>query len=577
MKKRVFRSMSLLAILAIVVTTLAISILIYREFYQSMEDEVRSEAAYLAAGVEGQGVDYLNRIQQQYGDTRLTWIAADGNVLFDSAAEEERLDNHLERPEVQQALRNGTGQEARLSSTMGQQNFYYAVRLADGTVLRVAKTVESVFGMMVSGIPYLAGIVLCAVLLSLILARRQTQRIIEPLNDLDLENPLEEESYEELAPLLHRISKQKHSIEEGMQALQDQKKEFQDITDHMKEGLLVLDNQGSVISMNASASQIFQVAGEDAVHHNVLRVSRNEILQRAVEKALGGENGEGLMALRGRIYQVLTTPIWTEGSLKGATLLLLDVTERQEAEQQRREFSANVSHELKTPLQSISGYAELLKNGMVSPGDIPRFSEKIYKEASRLMTLVQDIINLSQLDEGGGGAEKQPVELLALAQEISSRFQEIAEQKQVQLAVSGRPGTISGNRRILEEMISNLCDNAVKYNRPGGRVEIAVRPEKRSVLLSVTDTGIGIPEESQSRVFERFYRVDKSRSKETGGTGLGLSIVKHGAQYHQANLQLASELGKGTRITVRFPRGAHAAVDSAASAPPPFPGASPTS
>ncbi len=554
MKRRIFRSMSLLATLAILVTTLAISIVIYREFYENMQEEVRTEAVYLAAGVENQGMDYLDQVQKRYGETRVTWIDGGGAVLFDSETDAESMDNHLERPEVQQALRSGSGQEARLSDTMGQQNFYYAVRLADGTVLRLAKTVESVFGMMVSGIPYLVGIALCAVFLSMILAKRQTRRIIEPLNDLDLENPREEEAYEELAPLLHRISKQKRSIAEGVQALKAQREEFREITDHMKEGLLVLDRQGSVLSVNQSASQIFRVSEEDAVRHNVLRVSRNEVLQQTVDKALEGKNGEGLMTLSGRIYQILATPVWSEGLLKGATLLLLDVTERQEAEQQRREFSANVSHELKTPIQSISGYSELMKNGMVSAADVPRFCEKIYRESRRLMALVQDIINLSRLDEGGKEEERQKVDLLALAQEVGLRFQEMAELKQLTLEVSGAPAEIWGSRRILDEMVSNLCENAVKYNRPGGRVDIRVTPEKDTVLLSVSDTGIGIPEESQSRVFERFYRVDKSRSKETGGTGLGLSIVKHGAQYHRAELRLESQLGKGTEITVRFPK-----------------------
>lgn len=554
MKRKIFWSMSLLSILAVLVTTLSISVLIYQEFYDNMQQDVRAEAGYLAVGVERDGLAYLESLEGQNNGTRLTWIDENGSVLFDNAVSPENMDNHLERPEVQQALHSGSGQEARLSLTVGEQNFYYALRLEDGTVLRVAKTVDSVYGMMLSAVPYLVVIVLTVVLLAMLLAKRQTRRIIEPLNDLDLENPLEDVVYEELSPLLRRIYKQNHSIEDGLKAMKAQQEEFQDVTDHMREGLLVLDNQGTVLSLNESASRMFRVSGEDAIHHNVLRVSRNETLQRTVEKALKGENGEGLMTLEGRSYQILANPVWTAGLLKGATLLLLDVTAKQEAEQQRREFSANVSHELKTPLQSISGYAELLKNGMVSPEDVPRFSEKIYKEASRLMTLVQDIINLSQLDEGGGGAEKQPVELLSIVQEIVGRFQEMADGKGVSLTVEGQPAVISGNRRILEEMVSNLCDNAIKYNRTGGSVRLQVRPEGNRVIFTVSDTGIGIPEESRSRVFERFYRVDKSRSKETGGTGLGLSIVKHGAQYHRAGLELSSELGKGTQVTVRFPR-----------------------
>ncbi len=554
MKRKIFWSMSLLSILAVLVTTLAISVLIYQEFYDNMQENVRTEAGYLAVGVETGGLNYLDSLEGQSDGTRLTWINEDGTVLYDNAVSPENMDNHLERPEVQQALRSGSGQEARLSLTVGEQNFYYALRLTDGTVLRVAKTVDSVYGMMLSAIPCLVVIVLAVVLLALLLAKRQTRWIIEPLNEMDLENPLEDVVYEELSPLLRRIHKQNHSIEEGMRAMKAQQEEFEDITDHMREGLLVLDNQGTVLSLNESASRMFRVTAEEAVHHNVLRVSRNETLQRTVEKALKGENGEGLMTLEGRSYQILANPVWTSGLLKGATLLLLDVMDRQEAERQRREFSANVSHELKTPLQSISGYAELLQNGMVSPEDVPQFSEKIYKEASRLMTLVQDIINLSQLDEGAGGAEKQPVELLSLVQEIGNRFQEMAVSKQVTLTVEGQPAVITGNRRILEEMASNLCDNAVKYNRAGGSVKLQVKPEEKRVVFIVADTGIGIPEESRSRVFERFYRVDKSRSKETGGTGLGLSIVKHGAQYHRAELSLTSELGEGTQVTVRFPR-----------------------
>ena len=554
MKKRIFRSMCLLSAFGVVVTTLAVAVLLYQEFYDNMQLEVQTEAEYLVKGVEQDGSVYLEEIRNKSVQNRLTWIDSDGTVLFDSETEAEALDNHLSRPEVQDAIIKGSGKNARLSGTMGQQIFYYAVRLEDGTVLRVSKTVDSVFRMVLGCVPYLVGIAVLVTGAAMLFAKRQTKRIIQPINNLDLETPMDQDMYEELSPLLLRISRQNASIEASLRALKEQKEEFQSITDHMREGLLVLDNRGSVLSINESARQIFQVQKDEVLHHNILRVSRDEAVQHSVEAALGGENGEGLVDLDGRSYQLLANPVWADGILKGCILLLLDVTERQKAEQQRREFTANVSHELKTPLQSISGYAELLQNGLVKEADVPRFSERIYKEASRLMALVEDIIRLSQLDEGQEEMEKKPVELFTLAKEVGARFQENACQKEVTLTVAGRPAKVCGSRRILEEMIANLCDNAVKYNRAGGTVEVWVEPLEDGTVLTVEDTGIGIPEESRSRVFERFYRVDKSRSKETGGTGLGLSIVKHGAQYHHADLKLISELGKGTRITIRFPK-----------------------
>lgn len=439
MKRRIFRSMCLVSSLGIFITTLAIAVLLYQEFYYHMEQELQTETEYLAQGVESAGKAYLEMVGSKSDQNRLTLIDRDGTVLYDNETTAEMLDNHRERPEVQDALTKGSGKHARLSDTMGQQIFYYAVRLSDGTVLRASKTVDSVFRMALGCMPYLIGIALFVAGAAMILSKKQTARIIQPVNDLDLENPMQQEMYAELKPLLLRIDRQ-----------------------------------------NA---------------------------------------------------------------------------ERQKSEQQRREFSANVSHELKTPLQSIVGYAELLQNGMVKAEDVPRFSERIYRETRRLIVLVEDIIRLSQLDEGREGQEKEPVELLALAKEVISRFEENAAKKKITITVSGNPAKIMGCRRVLDEMIANLCDNAIKYNRENGAVNVRIESDETAVLFIIEDTGIGIPNESKERVFERFYRVDKSRSKETGGTGLGLSIVKHGVQYHHGEVTLTSDLGKGTRISIRFPIG----------------------
>ena len=554
MRRKIFTSICLTALLSVLGASIAICALMYRELYNNMIREIETEAVYLAKGVEGEGISYLERLQGTESVDRLTWIDENGTVLYENMAEASAMDNHSGRPEVKAAIENGYGRDARESDTIGTQIFYYAIRLSDGSVFRVAKATESVWGILQTYVPYTIGICLLMIAVAMVVAKGLARKIVVPINNLNLEDPLSQEVYEELSPLMIRIARQNASIESGIHTLKAQQEEFAAITENMNEGLIVLDGNGTILTLNQTAKKVFGVKDQTEIHHNILMINRSNVIQRAVNSALSGKSEEGILNLDGRQYEIFSNPVIVSDIIKGAILLIHDVTEKQESERMRREFTANVSHELKTPLQSISGYAELLKSGMVRPEDVQGFSERIYKETSRLIRLVADIIQLSHLDEATGQAEKEPVQLKKLAQEIAAQFHEKAMRMGVEIQVSGTEGEVFGVRSILDEMIYNLCDNAVKYNRTGGSVKILIEEKNHKVILSVKDTGIGIPLESQARVFERFYRVDKSRSKSTGGTGLGLSIVKHGAIFHKAEIELESKLGEGTCIIIFFPK-----------------------
>lgn len=554
MKKKIFWDTFVMALFGVLAAVLAVTYLMYREMYTNMEQEVRTEARFLSEAVRGEGKGYLERLDENGKHNRITLIDPDGTVEYDNAAAASDMSNHLQRPEVQAAMQNGEGSDVRESDTLGEQIFYAAVLLEDGSILRVARTTDSVVGLVMIYIPYIISICIVIAGIAFLLARLLSHEIVEPINNLNLEDPLAQDIYEELSPLVSRIARQNSSIEAAMQSLKEQKEEFSAITEHMSEGLIVVDCCGLVLSINGLAKKVFDVRGDDYQNHNILRLNRSVAMQNVVETALEGHDGEGMFQRNGRTYQLLSNPVYVEEKQRGVIILLLDVTEKEAAERQRREFTANVSHELKTPLQSISGYAEILQNGMVNTEDVPRFSERIYKEAQRLIRLVEDIIQLSQLDEGPASDRKEAVPLRSLAEEVVSRLGQVAEQKEISLSVSGEETVVMGSRQILDEMIYNLCDNGIKYNQPGGHVSVNIAlGESGSTVLSVQDDGIGIPEDSQSRVFERFYRVDKSRSKGRGGTGLGLSIVKHGAAFHGAQLKLESTLGEGTKISVIFP------------------------
>lgn len=558
MKRKIFWNMCLVAVFSIVLASLVIAGLMSRDFQTQMKQSVMTEVRYIESAVEVSGQDYLAHLKSR-GDgnsiNRITWIAADGTVLYDSYASSEALENHGERPEVKQALQLGRGQSTRTSDTLAEQTYYYASRLSDGTVIRVASTTRSGLATMMKTIPWMVVVAILVLGITMILAKMQTKRIIDPINRLNPEDPQAEKIYDELSPLVRRLEKQKQTIREQMDILREKQEEFAAITENMREGFIVVDSKSDVISYNSSAIRILGVdmdLTEATVNMNVLNFNRSGGFRQVVDTALSGERGEQNLELSGRYYQLIANPVVESEGKNGAVVVILDVTEQQSREELRREFSANVSHELKTPLTSISGYAEIMKNGMVQSADMPRFADKIYTEAQRLITLIGDIIKISRLDEKQVEIEKAQVDLYALSSAVAERFSEQAKEQQVHLELVGIPVMIQGAAQILDEMIYNICDNAIKYNKPGGTVKITVCMENRHPVLMVEDTGIGIPEGDRERIFERFYRVDKSHSKMNGGTGLGLSIVKHGAIYHKAKVEMKSTLGKGTQVKIVF-------------------------
>lgn len=549
MTKRIFRATLLVGVAVLIASLALVMGVLYSYFGRVQESQLRDELSLAAVGVEKNGTDYLAELQSdQY---RITWLRADGVVMYDTQVDAETMENHAQRQEVRQALATGEGESSRYSSTLLQKTVYYAKLLPDGTVLRLSAVRVTAGVLVLNMLQPILLVLAAALILSGVLAGRLARRITEPLNRLDLEHPLENDTYEELAPLLRRMEHQRRQIDQQIGELRQRSEEFDQITGSMNEGLVLLDEAGAILSINPAARRLLD-ADEDCVGQDFLTVDRDVTMSDALRQAAEQGHSEFRGERNGREYQFDVTRIQTEGRTAGTVLLVFDVTERAFAERNRREFTANVSHELKTPLQGIIGSAELLENGMVKQEDVPRFVGHIRAEAQRLVTLIGDIIRLSQLDEGEA-MPTEPVELLAVAREAAENLRSAAEAKHVTVDVTGQPATISGVRRLLYEIVFNLCDNAIKYNNEGGRVEVEVAREGGSAAVTVRDTGIGIPPEHQSRVFERFYRVDKSHSKASGGTGLGLSIVKHAVQYHHGTIQLKSEVGKGTEIRVTFP------------------------
>ena len=500
--------------------------------------------------MEADGADYLSRVR----DTaeRLTWVAADGTVLYDTRTDTTPLENHGQRTEIQEALTGGSGSSARYSETLTEKTLYQAVRLADGSVLRISGSQKTVWMLVLGMLHAVIVMALLAVGLSALLAGRAARQVVEPLNRLDLEHPLDNNAYAELSHLLGRVYAQQQEIRRQTRALRQRQDEFDQITGSMREGLVLLDHSGRILSINPAAQTLFHADGA-CVGQDFLTADRHPDLTAAIHAAAETGHSQLRAERRGREYQLDFSRIASNGKVLGTVLLAFDVTEQAEAERMRREFTANVSHELKTPLQSIIGSAELLENGLVKPEDQPRFLRRVHQEAHRLVSLIDDILRLSQLDEGGALPHEQ-VSVLELAQEtVRSLTAQVAAQS-VSVSVTGTAGTVSGVRRLLYEIARNLCENAVKYNVSGGSVTMEVAETERDATLLVRDTGIGIPEEDQGRVFERFYRVDKSHSRAIGGTGLGLSIVKHAAAYHHGTLRLESQPGKGTAVAVTLPR-----------------------
>ena len=544
MTSKIFRSTVFVAVAVLLCSLSVILGVLYNHFTDVQVQQLKDELSLAVTGTEQYGNSFLENVEADR--FRVTWIDKDGTVLFDTQADQSAMENHADREEIREAMETGSGSAVRNSSTMTEQTFYEAQRLRDGTVLRISANQASAWALMID---LLWPIVLIAVLsigLSALLARRMAKIIVGPLNKLNLEKPLSNDTYEELSPLLRRINQQHLQIDAQMRKLRRKTDEFIQITSHMLEGLVVLDKETNIRSINSAALRIFR-AGESCVGTGFFRINRSNDLRQALNDALDRGHGSTIREFDGRIYRFDMSSIRSDGRLLGAVILAVDVTDAENAEKLRREFSANVSHELKTPLQGIIGSAELLESGMVKQEDTPRFVGHIRREAARLVNLIEDIIRLSQLDEGVA-LPTETVELLPLAEEVKALLQPRAEERNVTVTVSGVGFSVTGVRRLLQEVVYNLCDNAIKYNVPGGRVEIHVENNR----LTVRDTGIGIPREHQDRIFERFYRVDKSHSKATGGTGLGLSIVKHAVAYHNAKITLESAPGKGTTITIQF-------------------------
>lgn len=548
MKRHIFRAILAVALAVLLTSLVLIMGVLYGYFQDRITAELARSTAYIAHGLETQGMDYLTG--RLPGDSRVTWVAADGTVLFDNREDPAGMENHAEREEIRDALLLGHGTAARYSDTLSQKTVYYALRLADGSVLRLADTQYSVWILVLQAMQPVALVTLLAVCLALWLAGRVSRRLVEPINAIDPDAP-GETAYEELAPLVGKLRSQNRRIQRQVEDLRRQREEFSAITENMSEGLLVIDRETRVLSYNTAALRLLGAEGPVKEAESVLALDREAGFRRCVEEALAGRRWEELLEREETCRRVLASPVEQDGDLTGAVLLVLDVTEKEQREALRREFTANVSHELKTPLTAILGTAEILENGMVRPEDIQHFAGNIHREAQRLIGLVNDIIKLSRLDEGGYAAQWETVDLYQQAGDVLDQLAPAADKKQVSMTLEGDCALVRGVPQIIEEIVYNLCDNAVAYNRQGGSVTVTVSAAAEGARIAVRDTGAGIPKEAQDRVFERFYRVDKSHSG--GGTGLGLSIVKHGAAYLGARVELDSEPGRGSTFTVTFP------------------------
>ena len=549
MTNRIFRAIFLVAAAVMLAVSLLTMGMMYQFSAEETTEKLQRETEYIACGIETDGVRYLEKIKD--AETRITWVDADGTVLYDSSADASKMENHSDREEIKEAMQSGEGNSKRISATLSGQTLYHAERLTDGTILRLSVETMSVVAVFLTMAFPLVLILAMMMAVSVFLAFRTAKNITSPINEIDLEHPEQAEVYEELTPLLRRIAVQNREIHRQMAELKRRKEEFDTITSNMQEGLLVMDGEGDILSYNAAAKTLL---GVDAVTEgeNIFSLNRSAAVRRSVEGALAGAHREERLEANGRICQIFANPVFREEEVAGMILVLLDATEKEEREQLRREFTANVSHELKTPLQGIIGSAELIENGMVKPEDMSRFVGHIRLEAQRLVTLIGDIIRLSQLDEGGD-MPRENVDLLSVASAVADDLLPSADGQGISIAVEGSPANVYGVKRLLYEIVYNLCDNAIKYNRQGGSVKISTVSEGDFSSVTVSDTGIGIAPEYQNRIFERFFRVDKSHSKSSGGTGLGLSIVKHAVQYHHGKIELTSAPGKGTSITVSFP------------------------
>ena len=551
MKNKIFRALVALAAMAVLVASGLITFIVSQDYFNETKKELAQEARYISMGLESGGNDFLNKIAAENGsNVRITLIDKDGIVLFDNQAEAKTLENHAMRQEIMEAVAVGAGEAERFSDTLDKTTYYYAVRLEDGKILRLARTIDSIYKSVLQMLPIMGGIVIVVAFLASIVARRVTFNLIKPLDQVNLDEPLDNETYDELAPFLTRIAKQKRQLSKNLKKLRGKQEELTIITNNMNEGLVLLNGQQNVLFINESAAKIFGFSAKEVVGRNILTVDRAQEVQDLLQKVSQAGKGEGLYEKDRHFYQLSGSSV--NGS--GSVILIYDVTEKMTAEKLRREFSANVSHELKTPLQSILGYAEIMKNGLVKDEDKQRFLERIHAEAGNMIELIQNIMELSRLDENKTLDEFEDVDLLKLAQSVTLRLKHKAQTKGVTLYVSGSSACVCGVQSILSEVLYNLVDNSIKYNKDNGKVDVKVQDASEEVTVSVSDTGIGIGAADRERVFERFYRADKSHSKEIGGTGLGLSIVKHGVLFHKGRVELESEPGVGTTITFVLPK-----------------------
>ena len=550
MTKRIFRSICLVALVVFFSCVILFMGVLYEYFSNVEHAQLAMQTDLAAQGVRNEGIGYFDDLS--IADYRITWIDTDGHVIYDSESDTANMENHLEREEVQEALLAGYGESERYSVTLMERPLYSARKLDDGSVLRLSISQKSILTLLLGMVQPVCMIFGIALVLSVVLAIRVSKKIVEPINEIDLDDPLSNEGYDELSPFLRRIDSQRKQLHKQETRLLQKENELNTIIDSMNEGMVLLNPQGKIISINPAARKLLD-AGENCAGMDMLSLCRNLDLQEILGDALKGERGERTILLHGESYQIDANPITSENLVKGAALFFFNITEKEKSEQIRREFTANVSHELKTPLHTISGYAELLKDNMVKENDRMPFAGKIYNETQRMIRLVEDIISLSRLDEGAADMKREDIELYGLALKAVQSLEAEAEAAGVTLTLSGTAVTLNGISQLLYSVIYNLCDNAIKYNQEHGKVTVTVRREESAAVLTVEDTGIGIAPEHQERIFERFYRVDKSRSKAVGGTGLGLSIVKHAAKIHHARIEVNSSVGKGTIVIVRFP------------------------
>ncbi len=554
MNKKIFRS-SLLTVCLVLAATIALIMgLLFHFFEKQIQKELANEAGFLAHALENEGAGYFdsfdNKNNRLAGNNRITWIDENGTVLFDSRADVSELDNHADRDEIKTAMKEGKGMSTRYSKTLTEKTVNYAIRLSDGSILRVSTEQYTVVTILMGMLQPILFIMFVALILTLVLSARVSKSIIEPINKLDLEIPENNDTYEELTPLLRKIADQKETIGEQLADARKKQKEFNLITENMSEGFLVIDADANLLTYNSAALNLLEIT--PPADRSVLLFCRAKEFRGVISDVLSGIKAENTMVREERSYSLIANPVYEKESVIGAVVVILDITEREKRDMLRREFTANVSHELKTPLTSISGFAELMKAGDVLENDVTDFSKSIYDEAQRLITLVNDIIKISELDGQSIPYEKETVDLYELSKEVIGRLEKEADKKNITFHLIGGRAEIIGVHKILEEMLYNLCDNAIKYNKENGTVDVLVNQTGDGVNVIVRDTGIGIPISHQDRVFERFYRVDKSHSKKVGGTGLGLAIVKHGALYHHAKLSLESTVDVGTVVTIAF-------------------------